>query len=156
LSTIKPNTELNSLLQLFKFRCILPSTMLRRLSNADYGRINSTPGPLLVTPMKAALKRSVTLVLKTVMLLLHRYCLQDSLLQFTVIIYMAALWNRAGHYILSCGFLDLSFFFFFSSRNLIGCRLNVYHTSTHCVALVRCRSEINVLHAARWKYRKQK
>jgi len=29
--------------------------------------------------------------------------------------YMAALWNRAGHYILPCGFFDLSFFFFFFS-----------------------------------------
>jgi len=32
---------------------------------------------------------------------------------------------------------DFSFFFFFSSPNLSGRRLDVYHTSTHGVALVR-------------------
>jgi len=48
---------------------------------------------------------------------------------------MAALWNRAGYYI----FPVVSFFlssFFFSSPNLSGWRLDVYHTSTHGVALV--------------------
>jgi len=49
---------------------------------------------------------------------------------------MAALRNRCGHYIfLPCGFY-LSIFFF-SSRNLSGCRLDVYHTLTHGVALVQ-------------------
>jgi len=45
-----------------------------------------------------------------------------------------------GHAIIfsSCGFfLLLSFFFLFSSPNLSGRRLDVYHTSTHGVALVR-------------------
>jgi len=37
---------------------------------------------------------------------------------------------------LPCDFY-LSFFFFFSSPNLSGRRLDVYHTSTHGVALVR-------------------
>jgi len=39
----------------------------------------------------------------------------------------------------SCGFFLLlsSSSFFFSSPNLSGRRLDVYHTSTHCVALVR-------------------
>jgi len=49
---------------------------------------------------------------------------------------MAALWNRAGHYILVLWFLLSSFFFFllaYSHRR----RLDVYHTSTHGVALVR-------------------
>ena len=57
---------------------------------------------------------------------------------------MAALCNRAGHYIFVLWFLLLSFFlsffllsFFFSSPNLSGRRLDVYHTSTHGVALVR-------------------
>ena len=36
---------------------------------------------------------------------------------------------------LPCGFFF--FFYLFSSPNLSGCRLNVYHTSTHGVALVR-------------------
>jgi len=53
-------------------------------------------------------------------------------------IVMAALWNRAGHYILPCGFYLLSIYLsFFSSPNLSGRRLDVYHTSTHGVALVR-------------------
>ena len=49
---------------------------------------------------------------------------------------MAALWNRAGHYIFALLFLSSSFFFF-SSPNLSGRRLDVYHTSAHGVALVR-------------------
>jgi len=48
---------------------------------------------------------------------------------------MAALWNRAGHYIFALWFLSSSFFF--SSPNLSGRWLDVYHTSIHGVALVR-------------------
>jgi len=47
---------------------------------------------------------------------------------------MVALWNRADHYIFML-FLLLSSFFI-SSPNLSGRRLDVYHTSTHGVALV--------------------
>jgi len=47
--------------------------------------------------------------------------------------FMAALRSRCGHYI----FAVVSFSFFFSSPNLSGRRLDVYHTSTHGVALVR-------------------
>jgi len=36
-----------------------------------------------------------------------------------------------------CGFFLLSFFLFLSSPNLSGRRLDVYHTSTHDVVLVR-------------------
>jgi len=51
---------------------------------------------------------------------------------------MVALRNKADHYILSCGFFFfLSSSFFFSSTNLSRRRLNVCHTSTHGVALVR-------------------
>jgi len=46
---------------------------------------------------------------------------------------MAALCNRAGHYIFTLWFL--SSIFFFSSPNLSGHRLDVYHTSIHGVAL---------------------
>jgi len=52
---------------------------------------------------------------------------------FAVII-MAALHSRFGHYIFALWFF-LSFFF--SSPNLSGRILDVYHTSTHDVALVR-------------------
>jgi len=47
---------------------------------------------------------------------------------------MAALHSRCGHYIFAVCFLSS---FFFSSPNLSGCRLDIYHTSTHGVALVR-------------------
>ena len=50
---------------------------------------------------------------------------------------MAALWNRAGHYIFACDFCLLSSVFFFSLPNLSGRRSDVYDTSTHGVALVR-------------------
>jgi len=52
-------------------------------------------------------------------------------------LFMAALCNRAGHYIFALWFL-FSFFLSscFSSPNLSGRRLDVYHTSTHGVALV--------------------
>ena len=53
---------------------------------------------------------------------------------------MAAQWNRAGHYI-CCPVVSSSSFYllssFFSSPNLSGRRVDVYHTSTHGVALVR-------------------
>ena len=63
---------------------------------------------------------------------------------------------RADHYILPCDFY-LSSFFFFSSPNFSGRRLDVYHTSTHGVALVGFKMQVwNLLHAARWKCRTQK
>jgi len=49
-------------------------------------------------------------------------------------IIMPALCNRVGHCIFALWFL-LSFFF--PSPNLSGWRLDVYHTSTHGVALVQ-------------------
>jgi len=48
------------------------------------------------------------------------------------LLFMVALWNRADHYIFIV-FLSS----FFSSPNLSGWRLDVYHTSAHGVALVR-------------------
>ena len=51
---------------------------------------------------------------------------------------MATLWNMAGHYIFILWFL-LSFFFF-SSTNLSGRGLDVYHTFTRGVALVRIQN----------------
>jgi len=51
-----------------------------------------------------------------------------------VIIIMAALRSRCGHYIFALWFL--SSIFFYSLPNLSGRRLDVYHTSTDGVALV--------------------
>jgi len=49
---------------------------------------------------------------------------------------MAALRSRCGHYIFALWFLS-SFYLFYSSPNLSGRRLDVYHTATHDVALGR-------------------
>jgi len=49
---------------------------------------------------------------------------------------MVALCNRADHYILFHP-VSSSSSFFFSSPNLSGPRLDVYHTSTHGVALAQ-------------------
>jgi len=49
---------------------------------------------------------------------------------------MAALCNRGAIIFLPCSFFLLSIFFI-SSPNLSGHRLDVYHTSTHGVALMR-------------------
>jgi len=55
-----------------------------------------------------------------------------------VTVVMAALCNSGAIIFLPCGFFLLSSSsFFFSSPNLSGHRLDVYHTSTHGVALVR-------------------
>ena len=68
---------------------------------------------------------------------------------------MAALWNRVGHYIFILWFLSI--LYLFSSPNLSGRTLDVYHTSTHDVVLVQIKMQVcNVLEAARWKYRTQK
>jgi len=54
-------------------------------------------------------------------------------LQRFKLILSATLRSRCGHYIFALWFLS----FFFSSPNLSGRGLDVYHTSTHDVALVR-------------------
>jgi len=61
------------------------------------------------------------------------------LLYFQKILFMAALWNRAGHYIFILWFLSIYLLLlsFFSSPNLSRRRLDAYHTSAHGVALVR-------------------
>jgi len=68
-------------------------------------------------------------------------------------------WTEGATYIRQGGHhISSSFFFYlFSSPILSRRRLDVYHTSTHGVALVRISDAVwNVLHAARWKYRTQK
>jgi len=49
---------------------------------------------------------------------------------------MAALRSRCGHYIFALWFISI-FYLFYSSPNLSGRTLDVDHTSTHGVALVR-------------------
>jgi len=51
------------------------------------------------------------------------------------LLFMAALCSRFGHYIFAVWFLSIFFFYFLP--NLSGRRLDVYHTSTHGVVLVR-------------------
>jgi len=54
------------------------------------------------------------------------------------VVIMAALRSRCGHYIFALWFLSIFYLLlFYSSPNLSGRRLDVYHTSTHGVALVR-------------------
>jgi len=56
---------------------------------------------------------------------------------FKLGLFMAALHSRCGHYIFALWFLSFFLsFYLFSSPNLSGHRLDVYHTSTHGVALV--------------------
>ena len=52
-------------------------------------------------------------------------------------LFMAALCNRGAIIFLPCDFYLLLSSSFFSSPNLSGHRLDLYHTSTHGVALVR-------------------
>jgi len=59
---------------------------------------------------------------------------QGSVLGPVLFLIMVALCNRADHYIFALWFLSSSSFF--SSPNLSGHRLDVYHTFTHGVALV--------------------
>ena len=59
----------------------------------------------------------------------------NALLWMKKLLFMAALCNRADHYIFALWFL--SFYLFFSSPNLISRRMDVYHTSAHDVVLVQ-------------------
>jgi len=61
---------------------------------------------------------------------------------FTDALVMAAVWNRAGHYIFALWFLLLSFYLFFSP-NLSRRRLDIFHFHTWCglSANLGCRSE---------------
>ena len=79
---------------------------------------------------------------------------------------MAAIWNRAGHYVLVLWFLSssfffallLSFFFFFIPR-LISAVADWMPTILPHMVWPQCEFRMqvwNVLHAVRWKYRMQK
>jgi len=66
----------------------------------------------------------------------------------SLLLVMVALWNRTDHYIFILWFLLSSSSFFFSSPNLSRRRLDVCHSSTHGVALVRI-SDAGLKRAAR-------
>jgi len=69
---------------------------------------------------------------------------------------MAALSNRADHYIFALWFLLLSFSLSYSPPSQSGC-LPYFHTWCGLSANLRCRSETCCTQlAARWKYRTQK
>jgi len=68
---------------------------------------------------------------------LKLFCFKERFLDRLLFYIMVALWYRADHYILACGFFFFYLLLLFSSPNLSRCRLDVYHTSTHGVALVR-------------------
>jgi len=53
------------------------------------------------------------------------------------VLVMVALWNRAYHYIFILWFPSIFYLILFSSPNISGRTLDVYHTSTHGVVLVR-------------------
>jgi len=79
-------------------------------------------------------KSSVALLSKEQMLVLSNFvtCFCIAML------IMAALHSRCGRYILPCGFFYLLLSVFFLSLPNLSCsRLDVYHTSTHGVSLVR-------------------
>ena len=71
---------------------------------------------------------------------------------------MAVLWNRAGHYILSCGFFFLPFYLSFflacSQPSQIGC-LPYFHTWCGLSANLRCRSETCCTRLAEYTERKK-
>ena len=77
---------------------------------------------------------------------------------FTLTLDMAALWNRAGHYIFILSFL-LSFFFLSFFPRLISAIADWMSTILPHMVWHYCKFSMqvwNVLHAARWKYRMQK
>jgi len=68
-------------------------------------------------------------------------------------LFMAAICNTAALYIFILWFLSI---FFFSSPNLSGLRMDLHHTSTHGVALVRIyNAGLKCAAAARWKNKTQ-
>ena len=75
--------------------------------------------------------------------ILRRTCRRPLCRCYRLVI-MAALWNRAGHYIFALWFLSSSIFFLFlawSQRSQIGC-LSYFHTWCGLSANLECRSEM--------------
>ena len=118
--------------------CVRRAAFSHILNFIDETVYTDTPVPLakLVDNSDASTYRSFRYIAIVFRAFLWPLCVADA------DIIMVALCNRADHYILcpviSIFFLS-SFFpsFFFPSPNLSGRRLDVYHTSTHGVALVR-------------------
>jgi len=91
-----------------------------------------------LSPSFALVKSSVMLTFTTLQNVEFPKAPFISLLLLRRHLVMADLRSRCEHYIFIVWFLLLSSsFFLFSSPNLSGRRVDVYHTSTHGVALVR-------------------
>jgi len=86
---------------------------------------------------RATIINTVYITLLT--LIMAALCNRAGHIYFILWFLMAAVCNRAGHYIFALWFLSSSSYLsiFFPAPNLSGHRLDVYHTSTHGVALVR-------------------
>ena len=89
-------------------------------------KVSSRPDVITIVGLEDKTKNARDDILKKV---------QEIVSTNMVVFVMVAIWNRADHYIFALWFLSI--FFFFSSPNLSGRRLDVYHTSTHGVALVQ-------------------
>jgi len=114
-----------------------------------YGsRVGWTPARTIVTSAIVVTDRLMT-TMKVVALFKHswtRQCYRQSIIipNNTMPLFFVLLFLLWPPYVIGqaiifspCGFFLLSSFIFFSSPNLSGRRLAIYHTSTHGVALVR-------------------
>ena len=88
-------------------------------------KVSSRPDVITIVGLEDKTKNARDDILKKV---------QEIVSTNMVVFVMVTLCNRADHYIFALWFLSI--FFFFSLPNLSGRRLDVYHTSTHGVALV--------------------
>jgi len=102
-----------------------------------FSRIRSV-GPMN-RPSAAAMQPYVKLIWPLVMVALWNRADHYICILWCFFLPMAALCNRAGHYIFALWFVSSIYLsiFFFPSPNLSGRMLDVYHTLTHGVALVR-------------------
>jgi len=120
-------------------RPLMPSGVWYRILHwpaAVSGDIYSNP---LLVPICFDWHPSLTALslLSTASTRMLSHCWMISFLYTSSVLFMAVLCRRCGHYIFALWFLLLSSIFFLSSPNLSRRRLDVCHTCTHGVALVR-------------------
>jgi len=121
-STKKAGTPYHATIAYIICSIVFHDTQLSLLSNV--------PFPKTLSDFKLDWQVSVCLTMTTY---LQRWC-GPGHITLVMLVIMAALHSRCRHYIFILWFLLSSFF---SSPNLSGRRLDVYHTSTHGVALVQ-------------------